>query len=64
MGFWFGLSIFLFVFIIVALLGFYIYTNILSKDCVHSHGNVSGFKQSKTVVKEDVVKDYSSGDDE
>lgn len=67
MGFWFGLSVFLFILTIIALLGFYIYTNILSPECNQPHNNSSNNssarKASKPKKEEEVVHDYSSGDD-
>lgn len=62
MGFWFGFAIFLFVLLIVALLGFYVYTNILSKEC-DQHDSVINKRKTSKPVKDEVVKDYSSGDE-
>jgi uncharacterized membrane protein len=63
MGFWFGLSIFLFVIIMLALIGFYIYTNILTTECDKDHSSKETVKKPSKSQKE-VVQDFSSGDEE
>jgi hypothetical protein len=49
----------------LALIGFYIYTNILSVECDKDHSNIkgSGTQKPKQTQKDDVVHDYSSGDE-